>query len=271
MKLPVAPFQRIAFGVAFCSLAAVGAGAIALVTQPAASSADPVSQQVTYLDPAADEVTTTTTGPTPVTMAQETLGDAPADRAEKAAVRAEVAADRSEVAATRTETIITATTVAPTTTTTVAGRPILVDVTQPTIPATTTTMIPLPKSWVVVARFPVGTASTSQPPTLVGVELQTGQLRVSGLLPGGSGLRSYQSAVWFADDEQSKTVGSTANPPTAENTGTMIEDTQKTTPDHIWRGIWPTGPHTIAAGTYTGNGWVAPYGQAGEILVEEYR
>lgn len=293
LKIPTAPLQRIAFGVAFSSLAAVGAGAIALVTQPAASSGEPTTQQVEYVDPVADEDPTTTTS----TVAPVAGSDI-AERAETAAVRAEGAADRAEVAAVKAETIATSTTTTtttvpggPTSTTTGPSGPTMIGTIVP-VDETTTTTTTVPKSWVVVARFPVTQAITSQPPALVQVELRTGQLRVSGMYPARMGVRTNQTAVWFADEEWAKTVPSSGSA-TADNTGTIIDDTNKTTPDHVWRGLWPVGSHTIAAGTYdTGSsgiynpdtdtfdgywpaGWVAPYSGGttppSEIIVEEYR
>lgn len=270
MKLPVAPLQRVAFGVAFCGLAAVGAGAIALATQPASSSAQPTTQQVEYVDPAADEAPVEATAPPADTSV--------AERAEDAASKAETAAGRAEVAAVKAETAVTSTTATTggsgTTTTTGGGKPILVGVTVPTeSDPTTTTTTTKPKTWVVVARVPYQRNKADAPPTTVDVELQTGQLRVSGF-PGYRGiLDAHQHAIWFGDTDADRLVPTGACPATAEST--MIESSVKATPDCIWRGGWPAGNHTLVAGSYDGTAWIAPYGGSdtltAQIVIEEYR
>lgn len=284
MKLNPRAFQRPLLAVALTSLAFGGASFAAIVSLPASSGS--TTTEMTLVDPAADEVTTTSEAP----VAEPVAADA--DRAELAAARAEGAADRAEVSAVKAETVITSTTTttAPTTTSTTGGGPALVGVTStPEPPTTTTTTAPRPKTWVVVARIPVSAAMTSDAPVLVNVELQTGQLRVTGL-PTTSLSSAYKSLAWFADDEASERMPTEACPPSVDNTGTIIETSRPTTPDCVWRGSWPSGSHTIAVGSYDSgssgvynpdtdtfdgyrpSGWVAPYGRDSlEIVIEEYR
>lgn len=283
IRIPAAPVQRIAFGVAFCSLAAFGAGTIAVATQPASSRAESAETSMTFVEPVADEEPTTTTTepatPTTVTVAEE---GRVAERAEEAAHRAEVAAGRAEEAAVKAETIITSTTTttAPVETQTMTGRPILTGTTIP-VETTTTTTTTVPKTWVVVARIPIKESSaTTEPPTLVDVELETGQIRVSNFsdrtIGGGAALAGTlvrDSVLWFADDEASKLQPTRACPATEDNPGQVFAQAKQTTPDCVWRGSWAPGRHTIAAGSLNDkNGWVAAYGRSDtEIIIEEYR
>lgn len=271
MKLPVAPIQRAVLAVAGAALVAASVSVVALATQPASSNADGYETSMTLVEPASDEPTTTTTeGATLVTMAQQVL-DAP-ERAEKAAERAEGAATRAEVAAVHVDQVAaTPTTVAPTTSTT-TGRPILIGTILPMEPTvTTSTPTTVPKSWVVVARFPVAEANEARvAPLTADVELQTGRLRVSGLPYQGALTQRGVDAVW---------LGTGPTP-----AGCMVSIDQKSDGTPIDASdCWPTEPTTISAGSqysvpiddHQETRWGAPYGyptnEAGEIIVEEYR
>lgn len=256
MKLPFAPIQRTVLALAVAAIVTASIGAVAIVTQPASATDDGTTTEMTLVEPATDEPTTTTTEPvTLVTIAAQALG-AP-DRAENAAVRAEVAATRSEVAAVKAETIInsTTTTVLPSSTiTTMTDRPILVDMTQPTIPTTTTTTVP-PKTWVEVASFPLGSRydKSLPPPVTKNVELSGAPVRVTGLPVAPTVFAvSGESRVWLDG---------------------KIDLTDATT--------WAAGPHTLTAATWDPGvnnntpGWRAPYAvsdrNTAAIIIEEYR
>lgn len=262
MKLPVAPIQRIVLGVAGAALVAGSLSAVAIVTQPA--SAESTQTEMTLVEPASDEPTTTTTtdGPTLVTIAAQVLG-AP-ERAEKAAERAEVAATRSEVAAVKAETVVTSTTMPPTTSSTTIMRPILVDVTPPTMPTTTTTTTTLPKRWVEILRIktraPSGPIST---PTVIPIELATGELRIS----------NPQLSYWSSPSEHSGPaalwVGDSSTPPD----GACFISTAWDTPPDLCS--LPAGTQTLYLGREAtdrdGTRWRAFGDNGRDLIIEEYR
>lgn len=259
IKIPTAPLQRIAFGVAFSSLVAMGAGAIALVTQPAASSAGSTTQQVEYVDPVADEEPTTSTTVAPVNADV-------VERAEAAASRAEGAAGRAEVAAVKVETIASSTTTttlpAPTTSTTGPSGPTMIGTIIP-VTETTTTSTTVPKLWVVVARFPITQVGYDRTaPLTADVELQTGQLRISGI-PYVAPWRMYGTGgIW---------LGATPAPSECSIIASAVPGGEL----HEGDDCWPTGLQTLSAGSNIDGQWTSPYsGQtnnSAEIIVEEYR
>lgn len=273
-RLPGRPLRRIAVGVAVCSLLASGATLTALVTQSASNPADPIVQQVEYVDPVAENEPTTTTA-----------DRSEAQRAEVAAGRAETAAGRAEVAATKAETAVTATTSPPAATTPPTTVSTVSPVSGPQLAqigdtTTTSTTTPKPLAWVEVARFQIANDLTANPPPTAAVDLHTGKLRVRVT---GTAADRWQGLVWFGDNESDRKVPTQACPATEDNRGTVIDGPKGTTPDCYWRGEWPAGPHVITAGSYDAgaqggvfyrpSGWVAPYlyGAVGEIIVEEYR
>lgn len=264
MKLPTAPLQRIAFGVAFCSLAAMGAGAIALVTQPAASSGGSTTQQVEYLDPVADEQpTTTTTGPVAAPVS-----DDGSDRAEKAAERAEVAAQRSEVAAVKAETIITSTTTTTQGPVITADKPTLVGTILP-MEETTTTTTTVAKRWVEIFRlspqqYEHPESADDIPPFIdIPVNLATGELRIGNTKLAywsGLGSRTGAAALWLGD---------ATTPPD----GACYISTAHDTPPDLC--AVPAGEQTIRLGRQMedryGSRWQGFYGNQVDLVIEEYR
>lgn len=266
MKIPAAPLQRILFGVAFCSLAAMGAGAIALATQPAASSGEPTSTQIEFVDPAADE--------TVVEPVAAPVDETTAERAEVAAGRAETAAGRAEVAATHVDEVVATTTTTAVTLATTTGtvvetltKPVLVGTIVPMEPETTTTTVA--KRWVEIARIPaVAKTTPAESPLKLQVTLQTGQLRVTGpRLGGGAMIRPGDVAVWFGSDA----VPASAYPATAENPGTIISWTSRGSVYEPFPGPWPIGDQTISVGQSSDNGWMAPWWTDSDLVIEEYR
>lgn len=270
-RLPVS-WKSIPTRVAVASAALVALSTAAYVTAPHLRPVSETTGEVQLVQPAAEEpVTVDTTAPEAAAAAvQATDG---AERAEQAAGRAETAADRAEIAAVHVDQVVatTTTTAPPTTTTTTRPTGVLVEVPHETTTSTSTTTVP--KTWVIVARFPVGATATTDAPLKADVVLQTGQLRVSGFPTGGPLTGPATSMVWFGETD-GLTPGQ-ACPPTADNTGSVIEDSVRRTPDCVWRGGWAPGPHVIVAGSNRSGGWTAPFGSrtnaSGEIIVEEYR
>lgn len=265
MKLPVAPFQRIAVGVAFCSLAAMGAGAIALATQPASSSA--LTQHVEYVDPAADEAI--------VTPAAPVESKIEADRAEVAATRAETAAGRAEVAAVHVDQVVATTTTVtvPSKTMTTTDGPTTSTTSKPTLigtilPAETSTTT-VAKRWVEVARIPAkldGVRGTTPAPVELALTLETGRLRVTtGRLVSMSSPANgvYGTlAAWVGDSD-----------------APGVDACQPASPEGCASWEVPTGEQTIKvarqwsplSADQTGAGWYTPYGTTTDIIIEEYR
>lgn len=259
MKLNVARVRGPLMGLAATILAVSGVAVTNVVTRPASSSSDPVAVQLAQ--PAADEATTTTTGPM---IDGQVILDA-AGRAENAAGRAEVAATKAETAATKAEQIVA------TTTTSVPppATPFPVVEASTTEAERVTTTTAAPKQWVVVARFPVAAGRTSSGPALTaGIDVQTGLLRVRR---SGGCCAEQIPIIWFSDMDA--TPSFVQDSPDLENGNTLLQDYSSGTRWVGWRGPWATGNRTVTVSAF-GDWDAAPFtglAKAGEILIEEYR
>lgn len=269
MKLPFAPLQRAALGVAGCAFIAVSVSAVALITQPASSTGEGLRTNMTFEQPPADDTTTTTEPTTLVTMAEEALG-AP-QRAEQAAVRAEVAASRAEVAATHVDEIVATTTTtmaAPTTSSTFITRttqPVgLVGTILPMESTTTTTT--LPKRWVEIARIPVagtGFEPSGPPPVELHLTFMTGQIRVSDAnAPYGPGIAGANApiAAWIGATDA---PGEEACYPYQGCQAWQVPTGEQIL--RIGQGYYPV------QGASVDHGWHAPFATRTDITIEEYR
>jgi len=265
MKIPTGPLQRIVFGVAVCALATAGVTGAALVTQPASTAGEPLTQQIEFVDPAADEApsapsTSTTPSTAPV-----------AERAEKAAVRAETAADRAEVAAVKVEQIVATTTTTTVTSTTMAEQPTTtttdpVDAVLGPLPTTTssTSYQPRPqKRWVEIGRIPAASGVPTEflPPVRLNLTLETGQLRISDpMSQRASGIVGVYGdiALWIGD-------------------GTSPDETACVPTNGCDKWVVADGEQTITVAQHWGargsgeTGWQQPYSHSADIVIEEYR
>lgn len=210
-----------------------------IIDETTATTARTVSSSTTAPRAVQGPATSSTTTTAPATRVSEDPSLA-ADRAEGAATRAEKAAKDAEAAA-AAATSTTTTTVQPTTTTTVIRY-----------------------EWVEIARFSWDQPLSGRPLSLP-VTLQGGELRVTGL---GAGAFGQHQRVYLGVDD----MPSEACPATADNMGTTVEKTPRTTPDCVWRGAWPAGPTDLRLGWWLPmSGWQAPSADGPDVVVEERR
>lgn len=209
-----------------------------IIDETTATTARTVSSSTTAPRAVQGPATSSTTTTAPATRVSEDPSLA-ADRAEGAATRAEKAAKDAEAAA-AAATSTTTTTVQPTTTTVIRYE------------------------WVEIARFSWDQPLSGRPLSLP-VTLQGGELRVTGL---GAGAFGQHQRVYLGVDD----MPSEACPATADNMGTTVEKTPRTTPDCVWRGAWPAGPTDLRLGWWLPmSGWQAPSADGPDVVVEERR